>query len=177
MGRSRKSSKEDVELDITSFMNLMIVLVPVLLMNMVFAHTAILDLKLPAGAVSDPVDDPKNQTIELIVREGHMTLNYPAGILLRQFPKVDGQHDYKALSELLQTLKQTFQNKDIDKKDILLLLEDKTDYQTVVSAMDTVRSFETVLITDVVNAELFPNVSLGDAPGGFVEAAEGEVAK
>jgi hypothetical protein len=30
--------------------------------------------------------------------------------------------------------------------------------------MDTVRSYEAVLVADVVNAELFPDISLGDAP-------------
>ncbi len=37
------------DLDITPFMNLMIVLVPVLLLNMVFAHTSVLELNFPTG--------------------------------------------------------------------------------------------------------------------------------
>jgi len=43
----RKFYREEAELDITSFMNLMIILVPVLLLSMVFARTTVLDLKLP----------------------------------------------------------------------------------------------------------------------------------
>ena len=46
--RSRKRlPSNEAELDITSFMNLMIILVPVLLMTMVFSHVTALSLKLP----------------------------------------------------------------------------------------------------------------------------------
>ncbi len=43
--RRHKRIKEEAELNVTSFMNLMIVLVPVLLMNMVFSQLAVLDLR------------------------------------------------------------------------------------------------------------------------------------
>lgn len=166
MARFRKSSvKEEAELNITSFMNLMIVLVPVLLLNMVFTHTAVLEIKLPPASDGSTQDDSlENKQIELIIREDMMKLNFPAGIALSQFPKVDGEYDYKGLSEKLQQLKQTLANKDVEKKDILILSEPDTDYQTLVSTMDAVRSYETVMVTDVVDAELFPDISLGDAP-------------
>lgn len=160
-----KKAKEDADLDITSFMNLMIVLVPVLLLNMVFAQTMILDIKLPPGSASSPDDPKENQQIELIIRQDHMTLNYPAGVLMRQFPKKDDKYDYKGLSEFLQELKPALEKKLGEKKDILILSEERTDYQTLVSVMDTVRSYKAVVATSVVNAELFPDISLGDAPG------------
>lgn len=165
MARFRKSAaKEEAELNITSFMNLMIVLVPVLLLNMVFTHTAVLEIKLPAGADSSMDEPLENKQIELIIRKEHLTLNFPAGVGLAQFPKVDGQHDYKSLNEMLQKLKQTLVNQGEEKKDILILSEETTDYQILVSTMDAVRSYQTVLVTDVVDAELFPEISLGDAP-------------
>jgi hypothetical protein len=42
--------------------------------------------------------------------------------------------------------------------------------------MDTVRSYRAVVATSVVNAELFPEVSLGDAPppGEQTQAVSGE---
>lgn len=167
MGRLRRHAKQEAELNITSFMNLMIVLVPVLLLNMVFSQTAILDIKLPAGALEELQDDAKeNHTIELIVRKDTMKLNYPAGIVMAEFPKKDGQYDYQALSAFLQKLKPTLESTLGEKKDILLLSEPDTSYQTIVTTMDTIRSYETVLVTDVVQAELFPDISLGDAPGG-----------
>lgn len=165
MARLKRSKKQDADLDITSFMNLMIVLVPVLLLNMVFSQTAILDLKLPAGAAEPDPNNKENHTIELIIRENHMTLNYPAGVGRAIIEKKDGNHDYKKLSEVLQQLKPAVEEIiGKDKRDILLLSEAKTNYQTLVSVMDTVRSYKTVVVADVVDAELFPEISMGDAP-------------
>ena len=38
------------------------------------------------------------------------------------------------------------------------------DYQTLITAMDTVRSYPAVVAASVVEGELFPDVSLMDAP-------------
>lgn len=155
---------DDVELDMTSFMNLMIVLVPVLLLNMTIASTSILDIKLPGGGEGGG-DAQENQQIELIIHEDYMTLNYPAGVYMDQFPNKEGKHDYEALAAKLQALKPAIETSiGKPKKDILILSEEKTDYQTLVSAMDAVRSYKTVVAASVVNAELFPEISLGDAP-------------
>lgn len=170
MARIRKKP-EDSELDVTSFMNLMIVLVPVLLLNMTIASTTVLDIKLPAGAGEGSDEPQENRQIEVIIRPEHMTLNFPAGVLMAQFPKVNGEYDFKALSEKLQQMKPAIENSiGEDKRDILILSEEKTDYQTLVSTMDTVRSYEIVEITSVAHAELFPDISLGDAP--VLETAE-----
>ncbi len=174
MARHRKP-KEDAELNITSFMNLMIVLVPVLLLNMVFASTAILEIKLPPGA-SNPDDPKKNEQIELIIRKDHMMLNFPAGVAMSQFPVENGQYNYKKLTDQLKLLKDHFRNQDKEKKDILILAEPDTNYQTIVSTMDAVRSYKAVVVTDVVDAELFPDISLGDAPGGGGGEAEASAA-
>ena len=76
----------------------------------------------------------------------------------------DGKRDFKALALFLQDLKLTFQQKQIVKQDITLLLADNTDYQTMVTTMDTVRSFKTVVAASVVDAELFPKISFADLP-------------
>ena len=47
MRRKHRRLRSEADLDITPFMNLMIVLVPVLLLNMVFAHTSVLELNFP----------------------------------------------------------------------------------------------------------------------------------
>lgn len=163
MARHRHK-KEDAELNITTFMNLMIVLVPVLLLNMVVASTAILEIKLPSASLPNPDEPQQNESIELIIRKDHMTLNFPAGVGFGQYPLVNGKYDYKLLSEDLVKLKRYFINQDKEKRDILLLSEPNTNYQTIVSTMDAVRSYKAVIVTDVVNAELFPDISLGDAP-------------
>jgi hypothetical protein len=44
------------------------------------------------------------------------------------------------------------------------LLEPEVDYKTLIQAMDRVRSADVVQFTEVETVELFPNVSIGDAP-------------
>ena len=46
----------------------------------------------------------------------------------------------------------------------MILSQQDTDYKTIVKVMDTVRSFKAVVAASVVDAELFPVISLGDAP-------------
>jgi len=185
----RRRTHKEAELDITSFMMLMIILVPVLLLSMVFAHTTVLDLNLPdLAAQSDTAEenDEEPKQLEVIVRQDYMDVNYPAGIRVKRLPLKqtiiendsnaqqaqiqEGEttltHDFELLTLELRKIKLSLSNKDIEKRDISLLSEPDTDYQTIVSAMDAIRSYKTVLITDVVNAELFPDVSLGDAPEG-----------
>lgn len=147
-------------------MNLMIILVPVLLMSMVFSHITVLDLKLPdlAADSSEPNDQPENQMLELVILPDRFVVNYPAGAPLKTVPQKDGVYDYKLLSDVLQEVKRLLKDRGIEKRDIFILSQPNTDYQTIVSAMDTVRSFKAVVAASVVNAELFPEISLGDAP-------------
>ncbi len=164
--RIKRRFKEDADLDITSFMNLMIILVPVLLMSMVLARTTVLDLKLPDMADSSvpPTEEPPQQ-LELIIRADKFEVNYPAGIKLKWIEKTPaGEYDYALLATVLQETKRLLENKGIEKKDIYILSEKETDYQTLVSTMDTARSFKAVVAASVVDAELFPEIALGDAP-------------
>ena len=47
MRRLSKRSGEMADVDVTSFINLVVVLIPVLLMGMVLSRITVLDLKLP----------------------------------------------------------------------------------------------------------------------------------
>lgn len=164
--RIKRRFKADAELDITSFMNLMIILVPVLLMGMVLARTTVLDLKLPDMADSSiPQTEEPPQQLELIIRADKFEVNYPAGIKLKWVEKTPGgEYDFKLLAGVLQETKRLLEDKGIQKKDIYILSEKDTDYQTLVTTMDTVRSFKAVVAANLVDAELFPEISLGDAP-------------
>lgn len=175
MIRKRNRELADAELDITSFMNLMIVLVPVLLLSLVFNQMRILQVQLPllsSGALAKEQELP--QKLELEVHANKLVVNYPAGQPLREIPPTaDGKRDFKALALFLQDLKLTFQQKQIVKQDITLLLADNTDYQTMVTTMDTVRSFKTVVAASVVDAELFPKISFADLPKAPATTAPG----
>ena len=57
--RVRRSHLETPELNITAFMNLMVVLVPFLLISAVFSQLTILELNLPQGETRfDPIVEP-----------------------------------------------------------------------------------------------------------------------
>ena len=161
----KRRQQQEAELDITSFMNLMIVLVPVLLMSMVFSNITVLDLKLPAQASSAETADELNQQLELVIFPEVIHVNYPAGTRVKQIAKDEnGTFDLKLLSDVLQEIKRQLREKDIEKRDITILSQPGTEYQTLVSLMDTARSFKAVVAASVVDAELFPEISLGDAP-------------
>ncbi|MDX1676424.1 biopolymer transporter ExbD [Arsukibacterium sp.] len=174
MIRKHKVSLNEAELDITSFMNLMIVLVPVLLLSLVFTQIRVLNIQLPPQTeqlLQQEQDEP--QILELELRPDQLRLNYPAGQLLREFAHNEqGQPDFIALSAFLQDLKLTWQQQNITKRDITILAPETLDYQTLVSAMDTVRAFKTVVAASVVDAELFPVISLGQLPDAVSEGPE-----
>ncbi|MDX1693294.1 MAG: biopolymer transporter ExbD [Ketobacteraceae bacterium] len=159
---------KEADLDITAFMNLMIVLVPVLLMSMVFNHITILQLNLPDLTGAEIQSAEKNRQLEVVLREDRIEVFYPSGVLVKTIPSVEkGEkmvQDYHTLSLVLQEIKRTEQSANNDKRDVLLLSEAGVDYQELVSTMDTLRAFETVVVTSKVEVELFPEISLGDAP-------------
>lgn len=172
MLKRRRAALADAELDITSFMNLMIVLVPVLLLSLVFTQIRVLNIQLPPLSEQQLQQEQEQpQQLELEIHADRLRLNYPAGEPLRVFPlNEQGQHDFAALSLYLQDLKLTFQQKQIEKQDISILAADALEYQTLITAMDTVRSFKAVVAAQVVDAELFPQIALGALPA--VEGAE-----
>lgn len=188
----RKAKKEDAELDITSFMNLMIVLVPVLLMMMVFSRITVVELKLPgieALGADEPIED---QRLEVLVSDDSLNVFFPQGYLVKTIAKVEvlkesdkalissssetvSQHDFSGLQDTLKLVKQTLLAKAIDKKDIILMLPDNTEYQTIISLIDSTRSYKDVVAASVVDAELFPEVSLAEAPARYeLKSAGGE---
>jgi len=158
--RKHKRLIKQTELDITAFMNLMIVLVPVLLLSMVFANTAVLDLNFPAVKETPLPLDTEDLQLQLIVRaEGIRLADSKAG-LIRRIDKLEGRYDFAALSNVLRQIKA----KVPEKTDITILLEQDIDYQTLVTVMDTTRSYPAVVAANLVEAELFPDISIGDAP-------------
>ncbi|MGM0434129.1 MAG: ExbD/TolR family protein, partial [Pseudomonadota bacterium] len=154
----------------TPFLNLMIVLVPVLLLSMVFTQTRILELSFPEAGerLDEMVDDGEELALYVIVRDGRLEVGDRNGGVLRRFePAEAGDPDFAGLRELLKGVKERFP----DTRDIRLLAGPDTDYQTLVTTMDTVRGYPEVVAANPVTAELFPDIALGDAP-----APEGEEA-
>ena len=64
-----------------------------------------------------------------------------------------------------------------DKTDVTILLEPDIPYDDLIQAMDTVRSARILRNGVSVNTELFPDISIGDAPPielSTMPAAQGE---
>jgi len=159
--RRRRKAQEDTELDITSFMNLMIILVPVLLISMVFNQITVLELRLPLEQELKEQDlNPDDLSLEVIIREDGFKVNL-GPLNIESIDKKDGKFDIKHLSMVLQTMKKKLGN---ERKDIVILSEQDIDYQVIIAVIDAAKSFQTVVAASVVNAVLFPDVSLGDAP-------------
>jgi biopolymer transport protein ExbD len=159
--RVRRAHREAPELNITAFMNLMVVLVPFLLISAVFSQLSILELNLPPDS-STPQDQQqkKERNFELIVRKDSLILTDTLGGVIKKIKNTKDGHDFKAMSDLLVQIKTRFP----DKKNIIILLEPDTPYELLVTAMDTVREVEVIEFAAVVRKELFPQVAIGDAP-------------
>ena len=158
--RRGRTQKDAAELNITAFMNLMVILVPFLLITAVFSRLAILELNLP-GSSTEPVD-PQEQVfqLEVIVRKDKIEVGDRNQGLLGVYPADEDGHDYAALSTKLAELKSRYP----DKTEAAILLEQDIPYDTLVQVMDKVRIAEQVEEDAIVHTDLFPDISIGDAP-------------
>ena len=94
MKRKHRRLRSEADLDITAFMNLMIVLVPVLLMMMVFSKITVLELKLPPLLANAAPSELENKQLELLVSNDDIVVYYPSGYLIENIPLKDNQHDF-----------------------------------------------------------------------------------
>ena len=156
----RRQNIETAELNITAFMNLMVILVPFLLITAVFSRLAILELHLP-GSSTEPAD-PQELTfqLEVTVREAQIEVGDRNLGALGVYPNADSGYDFEALSAKLSEIKESYP----DKTDVSILLESDIPYDTLVQVMDRVRVAEIVEEEGVIRKDLFPDISIGDAP-------------
>lgn len=175
IGRQKRHKKPDAELDITSFLNLMIVLVPVLLMMMVFSKITVIELSLPGLESMGEPSQIENQQIELVVTPQGSAVYFPSGYLVEQIPAVsnlttgESGNDWAKIQFVLKQIKQTLLAKGAEKNDIVLMIDDQLDYQSVVTLIEQVRSYKEVVAASVVDAALFPEVSFAEAPADMAQ--------
>jgi biopolymer transport protein ExbD len=154
----RHRRRDEADMNITAFMNLMVVLVPFLLISAVFSRLTILQLNLPSSAtVNEP---PQVLQLEVIVRKNEIQVADRGSGLLKSLPNTPQGYDFAGLSDYMQEVKAKFPAK----TDATVLLEPDTAYDTVVQVMDAVRAFVIKEGTKSTQAELFPDISIGDAP-------------
>src|SRR5512137_1146049 len=160
--RLRRLRREPAGLDVTAFINLIVVLVPFLLSTAVFSRLAVVDLSLPAqstGALERLSADKLN--LEVVIRADGIEVGDRVGGLIRRIPRTEsGRHDIAALGAVARTIKERFP----DKTDATVLPEPNVPYDVLVQVMDALRAGRQVQGSKVVEVALFPDISIGDAP-------------
>ena len=157
----KRQGTDEAEIDVTSFMNLMIVLVPVLLMSMTFTKVTVMEINLPELSGGSSENSLTQSQLEVVVRKTGMEVFFPGGNLIKSIPLMENKtQDFNTLSAVLRGIK----DKVSDKKDAVILSATDLDYQTLIATMDTVKSYQTVVAASLAEVELFPEISLGDAP-------------
>lgn len=156
----RRLRKEPAHLEITAFINLIVVLVPFLLSTAVFTRLAVLDLTLPAQNSSVEQLKAENLQLEVVIRNDALEVGDRIGGLIQRIAATDKGHDLAALQALMVQIKTKFP----DKLDANVLAEPNTPYDTLVQVMDGVRGTMATQGSKIVRSELFPNISIGDAP-------------
>jgi len=147
-------------MDVTTFMNLMVVLIPFLLITAVFSRVSILELSVPTTSGGAPLNKP-HFNIEVIVRK--LGLEIANGNSVEAaIPKKNDQYDVDLLSKMLVRLKSRYP----EKEDATVLMEPDIEYNHLIQIMDAVRGAEMQAegSAEVKKVVLFPNISIGDAP-------------
>ena len=146
------------EINVVPMIDMMIILVFFLIFTAVFTKTNILELNLP-GADSAVPDLPEGLNLEVIIRKDRIEIADRGTGLLRTVPATGGSYDLVGLQDYLKLVKTKYP----DKTDATILLEQESASDTLVQVMDTVRVFS-VAENSWSFGELFPDVSVGDAP-------------
>lgn len=168
LGRKRNKMEETVELNITAFLNLMVILVPFLLITAVFSRMTVLELNLPAldaKAKENPNLEIKLQLQAVISQDLLVIRDANLGEFRRIALTANGERIedfqrkvWKPLSEILIELKTRFP----EEQSIALLLERDVSYKMMIEVMDHVRATDIVIAATLETVELFPLVSIGD---------------
>jgi len=190
--RKRRLKREAAHLELTAFINLIVVLVPFLLSTAVFTRLAVMDLALPAPSSGGPLDKIKagELQLEVVIRKDAFEVGDRVGGLIQRIDRAapapasatgapgaaasavaatpaqvaNGTAALKTLNALMLQIKQKFP----DKTEVSVLAEPDTSYDQLVQVMDAVRAAPTSRIENgspkVVMSELFPDIAVGDAP-------------
>lgn len=164
----KRRSKETYDIDVTTFLNLMVVLLPFLLITAVFSRMTIVELNLPSSS-GGPSSHENNFRIEVIVREAGIEISNGTSVIA-SVPKKDDEFDLETLSDFMIELKRDYPNQNA----VSVLMEPRIPYDYLIRVMDVVRSVEvtkSIEVTDDEQAEpevqlvaLFTEISVGDAP-------------
>lgn len=152
--------KDAEEMNITAFMNLMVILVPFLLITAVFSRMTILELNLPGLNAKVPEEEQVKLNLQLVLNSEKFDLQDANLGILKSFDRTQADFQWDLFSKYLVEIKARFP----EVSNITLLLSPEVDYKTLIKVMDNVRSADVVQGLSVETVELFPDISIGDAP-------------
>jgi biopolymer transport protein ExbD len=155
--RRHHRGRSSYDLNVVPMIDMMVMLVCFLVFSAVFTRTNILELNFPTADAVVP-DLPQGLQLEVVVRRTGIEVGDRNTGLLKSLPTNAQGYDLNGLSEYLLLVKSKYQ----DKQDASVLLEPQIAYDTLVQVMDTVRVYTPK--GSAVQTELFPAVSVGDAP-------------
>ena len=152
---------EHTEINLTSMIDMMTILVFFLLVHGGFIRLAVLQLNLPS-AQSAAQPEPPAFELEITVRESSIEIGDRSTGLINRIEKTASGYNYVQLTENLRRLKEQFPTKE----EATVLVEPYVPYEVVVAVMDRVRVAEVRddALNRVNRVQLFPQVSVGDAP-------------
>ena len=157
--RHRRRHQQTADMNITAFMNLMVILVPFLLVTAVFSRVAILPLNLPAADADQAPPPDQALALEVTLRRGRIEVSNRGSAPVVIDNTASG-YNLKALADVLKAVKVNYPGE----TNVTLLMEPEIKYDDLVQVMDAVRVARVVQGNKVVKAELFPDISIGDAP-------------
>lgn len=156
---SHSRRREASEVNVTAFLSLMVVLVPFLLITSVFSQVVILDLQLESlGGETNAIAELA--ALEVIVREERVELVDQALGRRVRIDNLAAGYDLEKLSLLLREIKA----RAAERVDASILMEPQLSYDTLIRIMDTVRLGTTEEHGTEGSVELFPRITIGDAP-------------
>ena len=152
---------ESTEIDLTPYMNLLVVLAPFLLITAVFTRLAVLEIYLPPPASAElmsKLPSPEEQLVLTIsITEKGLVVANGNKIISFVQPTSKG-HDLQTLSTVLQQIKARFPTVD----NAIILSKPDIAYDELVQVMDATRVALVVSDGRKTSYSLFPNISLGE---------------
>jgi biopolymer transport protein ExbD len=164
----RRTKSGAYEIDVTTFLNLMVVLVPFLLITAVFSRLTIIELNLPSSG-GGPSTGEESFRVEVIVRESGIEITNGKAVIAA-IPNKEDEYDLQTLSDYMVELKRQYPDKDA----VSVLMEANIPYDYLIQVMDIARSVEVPIEGAPDEGQdgeqayqvvaLFPDISVGDAP-------------
>lgn len=166
---SRSKKPESEELNLTPFLNLMVILIPYLLLNAVFSQVAVLQVSMPNSGGAAGAEAKKPLILEVMVyKDRFLVADRQTGPLKTLPVNAQGNLDYTALNEYLHSVKTQYPSV----TEANILLEQDTSYEKLIHTMDAVRIVTSNATGRQAKYALFPDVSIGDAPPAPIGGAK-----